>query len=80
MPLGATGFYGTNVDGTESLEYCTFCYQHGQFTDPDATLEGMIQSSVLFMSEKLGFSEERAIQMSQEVIPNLKRWKQIPLT
>ena len=37
------GDYGTNKDHTENRDYCNECYQNGEFTEPDITLEEMIE-------------------------------------
>jgi hypothetical protein len=66
--------YGTGADGSPVSEYCQFCYQGGGFTKPDQTVEEMVRSSVDFMTANLGFSREQASQMSNDVIPKLKRW------
>ena len=34
--------YGTNADGSLNDEYCKDCFQNGEFTEPDITLEEMI--------------------------------------
>ena len=76
MPLsGDTKNFGTESDGSPASEYCMFCYQNGAFTDPDQTVDGMVQSSIDFMTSNLGFSQEKATQMSNDVIPKLKRWQ-----
>lgn len=76
MPLsGEVENYGTAADGSPVSEYCTFCYQGGGFTKPDQTVEEMVQSSIDFMTANLGFSREQATEMSNDVIPKLKRWK-----
>lgn len=36
MPLGAPGYFGTEVDGTENKEFCKFCFQNGNFTEEKA--------------------------------------------
>lgn len=75
MPVSAEfGNFGTEVDGSPASEYCQFCYQDGGFTSPDLTVDGMVQTSIDFMTANLGFSEEQASQMSNDVIPKLKRW------
>jgi hypothetical protein len=75
MPVSAEfGNYGTEADGTPASEYCQFCYQGGGFTKPDQTVDEMVGSSIDFMTANLGFSEEQATQMSNEVIRKLKRW------
>lgn len=75
MPLGTPGYYGTNSDGSENLEYCKFCLSEGAFTEPGITVEDMIEKSSDFMAKKLGYDAARARGMSAEVIPKLKRWK-----
>ena len=67
--------FGTESDGSPVSEYCMFCYQNGGFTNPDQTVDGMVQSSIDFMTSNLGFSEEQATQMSNDVIRKLKRWQ-----
>lgn len=68
--------YGANADGTENKEYCTFCFQNGDFTKPQLTLEEMIQLSTDNMVEDLKMSQDKAQKLAREVIPTLKRWKQ----
>ncbi|MEP7076603.1 MAG: zinc ribbon domain-containing protein [Acidobacteriota bacterium] len=67
--------FGTGADGSPVGEYCMFCYKNGDFTNADQTVEEMVQSSIVFMTANLGFSEEEATQMSNDVIPKLKRWQ-----
>ncbi len=67
--------YGTESDGSKSAEYCKFCFQNGAFTNPDQTVDEMVQSSVDFMTANLGFTREQATEMSGNVIPNLRRWQ-----
>lgn len=74
MPLGKE-WYGTEKEGTESTTYCMYCYQNGLFTDPDRTLEKMIEISVNHMMEELHFSRVKAQEMAHAVIPQLGRWK-----
>lgn len=72
MPL-SEGLYGTEKDGSESEDYCKFCYQNGEFTD-DRTMEEMIDFCVPKTAEAKGISEEEARKMSEEFFPKLKRW------
>jgi len=74
MPLGEPGFYGTNLDGTQNEEYCKFCFQDGKFTYPDMTVDQAVEASVKYMVETLHFEEPKARQMSNDVIPRLRRW------
>lgn len=75
MPL-AEGFFGTEPDGLPSQDYCKFCYRKGVFTDPELTLDGMIEKSVHHMTTILGMPEERASALAKSFIPYLKRWKE----
>ena len=75
MPIEASfNNLGTAVDGSPVSEYCMFCYKDGNFTDPDQTVDGMVQTSIDFMTSNLGFSPEQATQISNDVIRKLKRW------
>ncbi|EKD92629.1 MAG: hypothetical protein ACD_28C00379G0007 [uncultured bacterium] len=74
MPLG-TGFYGSDEAEKDVSDYCRFCFQQGEFTNKDLTLEQMIQTSVDHMKKELHFSEEKAKELTQTTIPHLKRWK-----
>ncbi|HRH45557.1 MAG TPA: zinc ribbon domain-containing protein [Pyrinomonadaceae bacterium] len=76
MPLSETfGNLGTNADGSNSWEYCSFCFQNGQFTNPTQTLAEMIQSSIENMTTEIGMSIEQATQLANSFIPTLRRWQ-----
>lgn len=76
MPVSAEfGNLGTDEDGGMVSEYCSFCFRNGGFTNPDQTLEEMIRSSIDNMTRELGFSQERAAELANSVIPTLGRWQ-----
>jgi hypothetical protein len=50
-------------------------YQVGEFSEPEMTMEEMIDRSTQFMVSSLRYTKEQAETMSQEVIPTLTRWK-----
>lgn len=76
MPMGETDeMYGTESTGIKSLDYCKHCYDNGVFTNPNSTLEEMIESVAAMMVNDFGFSLEDAKKQCNEGIPNLKRWK-----
>lgn len=76
MPLSAEfGNLGTNADGTTTSEYCSFCFQSGAFTNPDQTLEEMIQSSIENMTQDLQMPFEQASNLANSFIPTLRRWQ-----
>jgi hypothetical protein len=76
MPLSETfGNLGTNPDGTNTSEYCNICYKNGDFTNPNQTLDEMIQSSIGNMTADLNMPTERAAELANSFIPTLKRWQ-----
>ncbi|MBI2411227.1 MAG: zinc ribbon domain-containing protein [Candidatus Kerfeldbacteria bacterium] len=64
---------GTNADGTKSSEYCSRCYQNGQFTEPTITFEEMKTKVEGKMKEMHipGFLARKFTKNMHE----LKRWK-----
>jgi hypothetical protein len=34
---------GSEVDGSKSAKYCSYCYQDGKFINPDMTVEQMTE-------------------------------------
>lgn len=75
MPIDASfNNLGTDDVGNPVSEYCQFCYQNGEFTNPTQTVDEMVQSSIDFMTANLGFNPDQASQMSNDVIRKLGRW------
>jgi len=76
MPMGETNeMYGTESSGSKSADYCKYCYDNGAFTEPNITLDEMIELVTGMMVKDFGFSPEDAKAQCYEGIPNLKRWK-----
>jgi len=68
--------WGTNADGSRSTEYCSFCYKDGKFTEPNITLQEMIEKSAKGWSDyDPDVSYEKALAVCQEMLPKLSRWK-----
>lgn len=74
MPMAKDELFGTEKDGTRSQDYCTYCYQNGQF-NKDETMDEMIATCVPFMVRE-GMTEEKARAILQHQLPTLKRWRQ----
>lgn len=73
MPLGRDEKDGgTNADGSKSSEYCSHCYQNGQFTEPNLTLEQMT-AKVKGKMKDMHFPGFVANFFTRD-IPKLKRW------
>jgi len=66
---------GTEKDGTPSSDYCKQCYDNGAFTNPNITLEEMIDEVADIMVKNFGFSPEDAKEQCNVGLPSLKRWK-----
>ncbi len=74
MPM-QSAVYGTNADGSENPDYCSYCYANGAFT-ADCSMEQMIAFCASRMAAaNAGMSKEQASQQMRLWFPTLKRWK-----
>lgn len=64
---------GSERDGTKSAEYCSYCYQQGQFTEPNITVTQMRDKVQTIMSKK-GLPKLLAKLLARQT-SKLKRWK-----
>lgn len=78
MPLDNPELQGTEKDGSMSELYCKYCYQKGQFTNPEMTLKEMT-SQVITQMEQMNL-HSKTIDMAVSALPNLKRWKNKKVT
>jgi hypothetical protein len=77
MPIEDVALQGTQKDGSKSSEYCKYCYQDGEFVNPDMTLDEM-RSLVMEKMEDKKIPED-IIEAAISSLPHLKRWtKAIP--
>lgn len=70
---------GTEIDGTKSDKYCTFCYQQGKFVQ-NVTMEEMVELNLQDLdkwneSVDLHVTEQEAREQLMKFLPTLKRWK-----
>lgn len=77
MPMSSSEMFGTNSDGTKTDEFCTYCYQEGQFTAPGITAREMIDKCVSVMVQQKIMPEGQARDLMTKTIPNLNRWKTV---
>lgn len=75
MPL-TQELMGTEKDGSPSHEYCKYCYQQGEFTNPTLTLEQMIGHMTGMMERKK--LPEDVLEAAIARMPHLKRWRYGP--
>lgn len=77
MPLSKPEDYGTESDSSKCEKYCSYCYQNGEFTEPDMTLEEMIEISAKGWSEQdPDISLKQAKKQLEQFIPHLERWRE----
>ncbi len=74
MPMKKSpGGGGTNADGSTSRMYCAYCYENGQFKQPDWKAAQMQEFAKGKMKE-MGFPGFLA-GLFTKGIPQLERWK-----
>lgn len=74
MPLIKPEDYGTESDTSKSLIYCQYCYQNGQFTDPDISIEEMAAKGAAIMSQMFEIPAQKADAFVLQELRPLKRW------
>ncbi len=75
MPMDNSECFGTDERGLRVNDYCVHCFENGEFTNLNISKEEMIDLMTDLMVEKTKMSEERARQISDAIIPTLKRWR-----
>lgn len=75
MPMEKPELFGTNADGSKSADYCSYCFLNGKFTQPDITMQQMIDQCVKHMAEQKIMPEKQARELMTKYLPALKRWK-----
>jgi hypothetical protein len=65
MPMEKPEDFGTNADGSNNKDYCCFCFQNGDFTSPDLTMEQMIDR-LFRLSDKMGMSQIQARELARQ--------------
>ncbi len=71
MPLAKSEDRGTKADGKRSEEFCTHCYQGGEFTAPDLNIDQMAEIVARFI-DKPG---DEATRAAKESLGGLRRWR-----
>nr|WP_259548674.1 zinc ribbon domain-containing protein [Heyndrickxia oleronia] len=74
MPMKESSVFGTELTGEKNKEFCLYCYENGEFKQPNMTMEEMIQFCIPFMVEE-GMKEDEALTILQKSMPYLKRWR-----
>lgn len=79
MPMTEPAHFGTEKDGSQSGDYCVYCYKDGTFT-ADVTMEEMMEMNLKYLDEfnkdsPVKFTEEEARKVLPQYLMTLKRWK-----
>jgi len=73
MPLKKDPKGATNKDGSKNTMYCSYCYENGEFLQPDITAIEM-KDFVKNKLKEMGFPGFLAGFFSKK-IPKLERWR-----
>ncbi len=75
IPVKHPSEFGTTATGVIDTKYCGYCLQKGEFTEPDITLEEMIEKVAKTLAEKERIDAEQARVKVGSLLPGLKRWE-----
>ena len=75
MPIPDPDQHGTEADGSPSRDFCRFCYDRGDFTAKDVTMDEFIEATAPMEAEALGISLDEAVSLMATLLPHLKRWR-----
>ena len=64
---------GTNIDGSKSILYCSYCYVHGRFQNIEIDTPKKMQAFIKGKLKDVGFPGFVADLITLN-IPKLKRW------
>ena len=75
MPLVRPDDFGTDPRGYRVNDYCRHCFVNGAFTEPDITMDAMIDRCVGIMAEQGIMSAGSARTLLTDVMPRMRRWR-----
>lgn len=76
MPIPDQQLHGTEADGSVSASFCKYCYDHGDFTAQDVSMDDFIERTAPMEAAALGIGREEAVSLMATLLPHLKRWKE----
>ncbi|WP_270848179.1 zinc ribbon domain-containing protein [Candidatus Collinsella stercoripullorum] len=65
---------GHEADGSETEEFCRWCYDGGDYTY-ETTMDEMIEECAPRMAEAMGWTVDESASLLGAVLPTLKRWR-----
>lgn len=79
MPIPDPATHGTNADGGMSDDYCKFCYQGGEFTAKDISMDDFIEATAVHFVREQGGTLDDAVSFMATMLPRLKRWMDVEM-
>lgn len=74
MPIMDLTMHGTEADGSVSDDYCKWCYQGGEYTAKDVSMDDFIEETAKYYVRQSGGTIDQAVSFMGTVLPYLKRW------
>lgn len=65
--------HGHEADGSETEDFCRWCYDGGAYTY-ETTMDEMIEGCAPRMAEAMGWTVDEAASLLGAVLPTLRRW------
>jgi hypothetical protein len=75
MPLRAPEDFGTDKAGFRVNDYCRHCFSDGAFTEPDISMQEMLDRCVAIMDQQGIMAASDARPLLADVMPRLRRWQ-----
>jgi hypothetical protein len=75
MPLTTPEDFGTDTAGFRVNDYCRHCFSDGQFTEPDISMQEMLDRCVTIMDQQGIMRAPEARLLLADVMPRLRRWQ-----
>lgn len=73
MMFTAPDQHGHEADGTETEDFCRWCYDQGAYTY-ETTMEEMIEDCAPRMAEYMNWSVDECASLLGAILPTLRRW------
>lgn len=75
IPFDNEADISTKTDGEKNPSYCKYCFDGDAFTQPDLTMEQMIDNVVALMKHMDKADEAKLRELAESFMPHLKRWE-----
>jgi hypothetical protein len=75
MPLAKPEDFGTDPAGYRVNDFCHYCFANGAFTEPNISMEKMLDRCVIVMSQQGVMPAAAARARMANLLPRLKRWR-----